>query len=330
MNMEHAHDPHEATNHMGMPLPNGKLAMWLFLVTEIMFFTALIGTYMLIRNGQPGVRNPWPSPHDVHLKEWIGAVNTFVLILSSLFVVLAHWSLHVKNTKRAVQFIALTFALGCVFLGVKAYEYYSKFDHQILPGRIHEKFDDPVTGAYWGGRYVRHVREQLEHIEKEHAEGHHSVKEEAYPLCTQLLEDIKNGKVGPKEVNERVLGTKTIKEKNPGKEEMKTKPSTYADLPEKSRPASADLVKGILEVDEDVHLSYAIPYGNMWASCYFAMTGFHALHVLGGLVIFGLFLAMAAGGAFGPQHIVHIEVAGLYWHFVDIVWIFLFPLLYLV
>ena len=71
---------------MGLPLPNGKLAMWLFLVTEIMFFTALIGAYIVLRNGTPqrNGRSLWPAPHEVHLVEWIGAVNTFVLICSSL------------------------------------------------------------------------------------------------------------------------------------------------------------------------------------------------------------------------------------------------------
>jgi cytochrome c oxidase subunit 3 len=67
----------------------------------------------------------------------------------------------------------------------------------------------------------------------------------------------------------------------------------------------------------------------MWASCYFAMTGFHALHVLGGLVVFGIYLLSAAMGKFGTHNELAIEVTGLYWHFVDIVWIFLFPLLYL-
>src|SRR5436189_6324790 len=79
--------------HMGLPLPHGKLAMWLFLVTEIMFFTGLIGTYLILRNGTPTAANPWPQPHDVHLAEWMGAVNTFVLICSSLTVVLAHFQL---------------------------------------------------------------------------------------------------------------------------------------------------------------------------------------------------------------------------------------------
>ena len=305
---------------MGLPLPNGKLAMWLFLVTEIMFFTALIGSYLIYRNGQPTASMPWPTPHDVHLAEWIGAVNTFVLICSSLTVVLAHWSLHVGDTRRAVQYIGVTLALGCVFLGIKAYEYQQKFAHEILPGRVFEKLD-----THQGYRYMRHVEAQLEHIEK-----HGGVNEKAKKACAELLADIKAAKLNPKQVNERVRGTKSIKEANPGKEFISTKDSTHADLPERSKSKDFPLVEGILEMDAHAHLSYSIPYGNMWASCYFAMTGFHALHVLGGLVVFACMLVMAARGRFGPHNSEMVEVTGLYWHFVDIVWIFLFPLLYLV
>ena len=68
----------------------------------------------------------------------------------------------------------------------------------------------------------------------------------------------------------------------------------------------------------------------MWASCYFAMTGFHALHVFGGLVVFAIILIMGLRGRLGPQQRADARDTGLYWHFVDIVWIFLFPLLYLV
>ncbi|MCL6508788.1 MAG: transposase [Bryobacteraceae bacterium] len=72
----------------GIPVSNGKLAMWLFLVTEIMFFTGLIGTYIVLRLGTP--EGGWPRPVDVHLSEALGAINTFVLIFSSFTVVMAH------------------------------------------------------------------------------------------------------------------------------------------------------------------------------------------------------------------------------------------------
>ena len=89
-------------------------------------------------------------------------------------------------------------------------------------------------------------------------------------------------------------------------------------------------VKEILEKDPEKHLTPVIPFGNMWASCYFAMTGFHALHVFGGVVVFVIILLMGLRGRLGVRHEGMLELTGLYWHFVDIVWIFLFPLLYLV
>src|SRR5438128_9208077 len=132
---EHPSHAGHPKSHMGMPLPNGKLAMWLFLITEIMFFTGLIGTYIILRNGQPTADQPWPAPHDVHLVEWIGAFNTFVLICSSLTVVLAHLALHHGQVKKAACYIAVTLSLGAVFLVVMAVAYKSNFDHHILPSR---------------------------------------------------------------------------------------------------------------------------------------------------------------------------------------------------
>jgi cytochrome c oxidase subunit 3 len=301
--------------HMGLPLPHGKLAMWLFLVTEIMFFTALIGTYMILRNGMPSEKSsPWPTPHDVHLVEWIGALNTFVLICSSLTVVLAHLALHHGNVKRATLYIAVTLALGGVFLAIKAVEYNAKFAHEILPSRVFEKLDGPM-----GPEYLRHVEEQLKHI----VEGHGHASPKAIEACKQLLDDMQDKPerraLTPWQVNERIVGTEKDSHGFGG-----VKPVDKENLKGGQ--------KGILQEfkDEDLHLSYSIPFGNMWASCYFAMTGFHALHVLGGLVIFVIILIKAGMGSFGVQHLAMVEYTGLYWHFVDIVWIFLFPLLYLV
>ena len=73
-------------------------------------------------------------------------------------------------------------------------------------------------------------------------------------------------------------------------------------------------------------LPMKIPSGNMWASTYFLMTGFHAIHVLVGLIAFALMLLYRRSIA-TKAHM--LENIGLYWHFVDLVWIFLFPLLYL-
>jgi cytochrome c oxidase subunit 3 len=74
-----------------------------------------------------------------------------------------------------------------------------------------------------------------------------------------------------------------------------------------------------------LQLPAVIPGGNMWASTYFFLTGFHAVHVIVGLIVFSILLLYELGPAAAGM----IENAGLYWHFVDLVWIFLFPLLYL-
>jgi cytochrome c oxidase subunit 3 len=68
----------------------------------------------------------------------------------------------------------------------------------------------------------------------------------------------------------------------------------------------------------------------MYFSLYFAMTGLHATHMILGIPVLFILAVMAQRGAFGPGYYTPVELFGLYWHFVDIVWIFLFPLLYLI
>ena len=127
--------PHVPALKMGVPIPNGKLGMWLFLGTEIMFFTAFIGTYIVLRLGSKG----WPSnPEITHIRIWAGGLNTFVLITSSVFVVLAHEAMGLANYKRATNWMIGTLALAFVFLVIKSYEYYGKYDHDILPGHVAE------------------------------------------------------------------------------------------------------------------------------------------------------------------------------------------------
>jgi hypothetical protein len=82
---------------------------------------------------------------------------------------------------------------------------------------------------------------------------------------------------------------------------------------------------GLNDVFPWLKLPIVIPGGNMWASTYFLLTGFHAIHVIVGLIVFAVLL----GYRLDRKRAGMIENAGLYWHFVDLVWIFLFPLLYL-
>ncbi|MEZ6057654.1 MAG: cytochrome c oxidase subunit 3, partial [Planctomycetaceae bacterium] len=77
-----------------------------------------------------------------------------------------------------------------------------------------------------------------------------------------------------------------------------------------------------------VHEPHIIPKGNIFASTYFLMTGFHAIHVIVGMILFGM--ALLQGSKLDSKWTDWVENSGLYWHFVDLVWIFLFPLLYII
>src|SRR5262249_44789378 len=88
---------------------------------------------------------------------------------------------------------------------------------------------------------------------------------------------------------------------------------------------SLNSTEGYNEKHPWLQLPFVIPGGNMWASTYFLLTGFHAVHVAVGLLVFAMMLTMTLGASRAGA----VENIGLYWHFVDLVWIFLFPLLYL-
>ena len=263
--------------HMGLPLSNGKLAMWLFLATEIMFFSGLIGAYIVLRFGTPP--HLWPDPHTMGVEEYLGALNTFFLICSSVSIVLAHSALLKRKIGTAVIYIFITLILGGVFLGVKAHEYTHKWEHGIFPGGVFESPDDALK------RGMADYRKTLSLAE----------------IATDA--DLKAaGELAEKFALHEIKG-------------LQQQVDEYHHLG-KEHPKLA--------------LPHVIPNGNLWASCYFTMTGFHALHVVGGMIMFTVMLIRAGLGVFTVESAAFVEYAGLYWHFVDIVWIFLFPLLYLV
>ena len=106
------------------------LGMWLFLVTEIMFFGGLFLTYVIYRSSYP--REFMAASHTLDWK--LGAFNTAVLILSSLTMALAIWAAQVNRRKQVVGYLIATMILGLTFLGVKAVEYKDKFEHHHVPG----------------------------------------------------------------------------------------------------------------------------------------------------------------------------------------------------
>jgi cytochrome c oxidase subunit 3 len=197
--------------NMEQQLEASILGMWLFLVTEIMFFGGMFMIYILYRILYP---EGWILGSN-HLNVPLGALNTGVLICSSLTMALAVRSAQTSNRKGQIVNLALTIIFGSVFLIVKYFEYAEKFEHHLVPG---PNFDMTLPSA-----------------------------------------------------NQQQL----------------------------------------------------------FFSIYFMMTGIHALHMVVGIGLMLVILALAWRGRFTASYYTPVEVSGLYWHFVDIVWIFLFPLLYL-
>ena len=179
-------------------LANGKLGIWLFLASEVMLFGALFSTYILLRVGAL----EWPHGE---LNVWLGAINTVILIISSVTMVLAWAQLKLNNFAKGRLLLIVTAVLAAIFLVNKYFEYADHFAR---------------------------------------GEG---------------------------------------------------------------------------------------PAHSTFLAIYFTLTGLHGLHIIGGIVVMA-YLAGPGAGLWkrNPEQFANrVEYTGLYWHFVDLVWIFLFPVLYL-
>jgi cytochrome c oxidase subunit 3 len=324
----HSHDDHghghlKLSYHPGLPLTNPKLIIWLFLSTEIMFFAGLIGTYIVLRFGA----TTWPTPHEVHLNEIVGFFNTIVLIASSVTIVLALESARQDRAGTAKGWLFLTLLLGSMFLGIKAFEYRSKWDHGIIPAmwwRSHSSIHGKPN-LY----YLAAVRARLVELKGQYELLEQPTEEEAERLAmvSRLLDS------GEEEPRDHEFNLKKAELTAATAPLSTARIAAINEVAEAIAPAAyvaatghgGAHAEGLNDRHHWLRLPVLIPSGNMWTSTYFLLTGFHAIHVLVGLIVFGFMMFMNLGFARAG----FIENIGLYWHFVDLVWIFLFPLLYL-
>lgn len=192
----------------GLGVYNLKLGMWVFLLSEVMFFTALIGTYIILRFAHP---DHFAEP-GVVLNVPLTAVNTFILICSSVTMVKAYAAVEQDDQKGLKLWLLATIILGSTFVGIQVYEYI----HLVADGFV------PNVANYT-------------------AEG-----------------------------------------------------------------------------------------GILYGSTFYLMTGFHGIHVALGVLALSFVLWKATRGAYHSKHLGGVEIVGLYWHFVDLVWIVLFTIVYLI
>ncbi len=342
---------------MGIPVPNAKLGMWLFLGTEIMFFTAFIGSYIVVRVGAGSL---WPGPEDTHINVFWGGLNTFVLIVSSFFVVLAHAAMGDRRYADARKWLWLTMLLAVVFLGIKGIEYTGKFSHDILPGHIPETPTQAI--AKLDRELEAVVRERLA-VYTDNDVVSVDRPSDLASLVPQLQAFQQGGSPADSDMDEetaaeyraQVEGDLRLYERWKNLHEHRVANASLTALPvaeisayrsARNALAEGDRIPELklgevheyledMKADESfgaavadgVHDPHPVLYGNLFASCYFLMTGFHAIHVIVGMILFGL--ALSQGPLLNERWVDWVENSGLYWHFVDLVWIFLFPLLYI-
>jgi len=189
-----------------------KLGTWLFLLTEILLFGGLFCAYAIFRSWYPEMF--WEAHKQLDIT--LGAVNTVVLISSSVTMALAIRSMQLNRYKQTLWFLVITLACAATFLVIKYFEYSHKFHLGQLPGKYYT-----FTGL----------------------EGN-----------------------------------------NP-------------------------------------HVFFSI---------YFMMTGLHGFHVIGGMGLITWMMVKTVKGRLSSDYYTPLEMTGLYWHLVDLIWIFLFPLLYLI
>lgn len=269
-----------------------SIGMWMFLVQEIMFFGGLFTAYLVMRSKYPMAFAAGSN----HLDAFLGGLNTLVLIVSSLTMALTVYFAQKGNRNMQVILIILTMFFGAVFLGVKAIEYTDKYNHGLVP----------VAG--WNKKVKEGATHQTASIALPFeqraiaAEAEHGGAEHPY--------------VNPRGVfqwTDASLAQKAFEE------QQRDPTGNHLTTSEKNSYFSNG------QVDPDKFRDRVQIF--FWI--YFVMTGLHALHMVVGLGLMSWLLFKAWRNSFSSDYFAPVEMSGLYWHFVDIVWIFLFPLLYL-
>ncbi|MGI8786178.1 MAG: cytochrome c oxidase subunit 3 [Pyrinomonadaceae bacterium] len=287
---------------MGQQQESASIGMWMFLVQEIMFFGGMFTVYLVFRSRYPMAFAAGSN----HLNEWLGMANTLILIVSSLTMALAVHYAQLGKRNLQVILIFITMIFGVAFLGVKAYEYAEKYNDGIVPVTgLNRKTDkklaenqpfglnNPETQRKNSLPFPGTVEKYVERYSKNDTTGAGEDEEYINPRGDFIWKDIS-------------LANKAMAE------------GYLTDSEKIGYMANGEISQA--KFQDKVRIFFWI---------YFAMTGLHALHMIIGLGIMSWLLWKAWRYSYTAEFYAPVEIAGLYWHFVDIVWIFLFPLLYL-
>jgi|SRR5688572_14598310 len=302
--------PYTITPRRDTGLYNAKVGIWLFLASEVMLFGALFSSYVLLRVGSGN----WP--HGL-LNIPIGTFNTAVLITSSVTVVMAWASLKLHQFGKFKVYMGITILCALAFVGIKTVEYKDKFTHYgvrfkdeaTLAAFLKEAYgadDLALRQGVWANTYGEPDKKFVPDVRELFVTGHFADKSAFQSLANLNAKNVETIQFVPDPPKHASHG----KDEKAGHGEHKTLTVKVSDL---------------------TYLSSYVPKHMPYFAIYFTLTGLHAAHVIGGAIVMAyIFLFGGRMWKTQPERLTNrVEVAGLFWHFVDLVWIFLFPVLYL-
>ena len=394
-----AHDDHDHHDHgefiahhfdggAEQQFDSGKLGIWLFLVTEVLFFSGLFVAYTLYRNHHPEI---FDQAH-VFLDKYLGGLNTVVLLFSSLTMALAVRAAQLGRNKNCGMYILITMVCAAMFLGVKAIEYSHKWDMGIFPGAgFHLDYSHstpPVdlgfakvskylvwisiipavlfiafivasvvgmltkkaalsklmlgmaitVGGYFLGTLVGHIYMEVKgggHGDESHAAVVDSDRGNIQLVSMTIEDEEKDAEAKPDEDNNK----EKKKEGEAGDE--KGEQSGEGGEPKEGEhkeggAAGGDHSHGHGDHHEQVFDKHHPDPESLdrnvktFFSIYYCMTGLHAIHIIAGIIALGWVYWRCILGHWRKDYFGPVDYVGLYWHLVDLIWIYLFPLLYLI
>jgi cytochrome c oxidase subunit III len=293
------HDPHLA-HHFDTPdqqMTSAKLGMWVFLGTEVLMFGGLFCAYSINRHNHPEV---FAFAAESYLNKFWGTLNTIILISSSLTMAWGVRAAQLNQKRLLIVCLILTLLGAAGFMIIKSIEYTAKWDERVWVGRWNE------YNAYYKGSEPEAPGPAPNALPAPVVTPAPSPPTSSDANAGQDVSMIKPRYGGPSGLAvQSAQPTEPIRESS--SEDEKTRVQRYRSLSD----------------SEQWHV-------NVFFSCYFLMTGLHGFHVLVGMGVITWLLIRAIKGEFSAEYFTPVDLVGLYWHLVDLIWIFLFPLLYLI
>ena len=346
---------------------SGKLGIWLFLVTEILFFSGLFVAYTLYRSHHPEI---FEQAH-VFLDKYLGALNTLVLLFSSLTMALGVRSAQLGKNRAVAGYTLATMFCAAMFLGVKAVEYSHKWDMGIFVRKYFALSHGSHAAAEGTLAHTLGISEYLVYLSAIPAIlfvafvgvsivsalmtksfwskffaglaftvfgyffgaicGHYYMLATAggtggahasNEVVLYALQDLPESETAGEDVTEADFeGKESYDQHSEGHAGDKHADALDTEHHHDDAAHANDHGPDQSNLDRDIGIFFSI---------YYCMTGLHAIHIIAGIGFLSWIYARSLLGHWRSDYFGPVDYVGLYWHLVDLIWIYLFPLLYLI